>query len=264
MRLLKKIRSLKGKQKAEFIIASFLTITLLIVFPVLAWFSNNRNLETITKIREPGDIIIRAGKSDAAASDADPIVNFEMKEIDIEDVASGNSAQYVFSVKPGDYTTKYDLVLAHTTNIPFTYTIYKASDVDTAGMTEEQKNALVIYHPRNDSTKTTYYKKGDKLDMTELNTDSGDTGRNLAEKNDEYYNNTYDAGDDPEMYAVPIYMKTDKSITHSKDSEDSYDYFILEINWDENTGTGNYDKWNKAVNNKETDMIYITAFNSES
>ena len=264
MQVFKKIKSLKGKQKYEFIAASTLTIALLSALPVYAWFSYNRNLETITKIKEPGEIIIRAGKSDAAAEDADPIVNFEMKEIDIEKILeAGKPAQYVFSVKPGDYNLKYDLLLAHTTNIPFSYSIYSASAVNTDKLSEAEISALTVYQPGDAIDATYYQKNGNALTLTPLNYDNGTFGRNLAKQNDNYYNNTYDDNDKPEIYAIPVYLKTEDPQKHPENASERYDYYILEISWDSNADTSNknFEKWNTAVNNKETDMIYITASN---
>lgn len=257
MKLLKKIKNLKGRQKTEFIIAASLTAILFVSFPVYAWFSYSRNLETLTKIKEPGGIIIRAGKSDASAKEADPIVNFEMKEIDIEDIAEGKSAQYVFSVKTGEYNSKYHLLLAHTTNIPFTYSIYNASNA-----TDPENEDCIAYHPKDDTSKITYYKKGSEIILESLNCDNGQYGRNIALKTGDYYNYTYESNDTPEIYAVPVYLKSVESQKHSEAAADSYDYYILEIKWDNGT-TGNeaFEKWNIAVNNKETDIIYITAFN---
>ena len=66
------IKEMNRRQKTECIIASVLSSVFFISFPVYAWFSNSKNLKTITKVKEPGEIIIRAGKSDPAAEDADP------------------------------------------------------------------------------------------------------------------------------------------------------------------------------------------------
>lgn len=267
MRIFTKIKSLKGKKKYEFIAASTLTIALFSAFPVYAWFSYNRNLETITKVKEPGEIIIRAGKSDANAEDADPIVNFEMKEIDIEKILeTGKPAQYVFSVKPGDYNIKYDLLLAHTTNIPFTYSIYSASAVDTKNMSNEEISTLTVYQPGDAIDATYYQKNGAALTMKPLNYDnSGTYGRSIAKKSDDYYNNTYDVNDNPEIYAVPVYLRTEKPQRHPENATDRYDYYILEISWDSSADTSdkNFEKWNTAINNKETDLIYITASNNQ-
>ncbi|MCR5539906.1 MAG: hypothetical protein K6F71_03590 [Ruminococcus sp.] len=274
MRIIKYFKKLSVRQKIEFSVASLLTVALLVALPVFAWFAQNKNLETLTKIQEPGDIIIRAGRT-IKPDEADPVVNFEMQDIDIEAISEGNPQRYVFSVKPSDYNTKYDLQLAHTTNIPFTYTLYRASEADVAGLNDDQINtrikeasssatALTLYHPRGDTTKKTYYQiNGSAIVMTPLNLDSGNYGRYLGQNGDAYYNKTYVEGvDDPELYAIPVYLQTtgDNYITHPENAG-SYDYFILELSWDTGSGIDNqaFEKWNTAQNNKETDMIYITA-----
>lgn len=263
--------NMNRRQKTEAVIASVLTLLLFAGLPAYAWFAKSKNLKTITKIKEPGEIIIRSGKSVQTNADADPVVNFEMKDIDIETIAAGTPGRYVFSVKPGEYNPQYDLILAHTTNIPFTYTLYKASYVDTAtvnAMTTAQKKAnLALYTPQDDETIKVYYQKiGDSLTMTNLNLDNSTTyGRPVAASSGDHYNKTYDNTDTPEIYAIPVYSKTSVPISHSEESTDTYDYYILELAWDSTATTSNnflYSEWNKADNNKETDMIYITANNA--
>lgn len=260
-------KKLSKTQKIEFTVSLILTVTLIIALPVYAWFANNKKLETITKIKEPGEIIIRAGKK-PGATEADSIVNFEMQDIDIESIAEGKPQCFVFSVLPDEYNMGYKLQLAHTTNIPFTYTIYKASAPDTTGMTNEQLAQLVIYHPRNDNSSITYYQKdGSALSLTALNEDDGTAfGRTIAKQNDvgdEYkcYSQTYAAGDTPEIYAVPVYLQSETQ-RHSESASDSYDYYILELGWDESANIDDdyaFTDWNTGKNNKETDIIYITA-----
>ncbi len=264
-------QNMNKRQKTEAVIASVLTILFFIGLPVFAWFAYSTGLKTITKIKDPGEIIIRAGKSDQEEADADPAVNFELKDIDIEAIANGGTERHVFSVKPGDYNPQYDLILAHTTNIPIVYTLYKAEYVtaaDVAQMSDaEKKEKIAVYTPL-EETVVVYYKKsgsGSAIAMTPLNEDSASAatyGRTLALRNGTYYTNTYISGDDPEVYSVPIYSMTTNPISHPEDSDDAYDYFILEITWDEDAVTGEdfkYSNWNEADNNKETDMIYITA-----
>lgn len=260
MMIIDKFKKLRRRQKVELITASVLSVALLISIPVYAWFAKNKKLETMTKIQEPGEIVIRSGRS-LSPSEADPIVNFEMQDIDIKSISEGKAKQYVFSVMPGEYNTRYDIQLAHTTNIPFTYSLYKASEVDTTNLTAAQISNLAVYHPRTDKTKTTYYQKvGNAISMVDKNLDNGSYGRYIAKKDDSYYDETYSEGDDPEIYAVPVYSQTENYLSHQNESDD-YDYYILELGWDDGSETANsaFDKWNNAENNKETDMIYITA-----
>ena len=262
-------RAMSKGQKTEAVIASVLTIAFLTALPVYAWFSKNKNLETITKIKEPGDIIIRSGKSSSnAADEADPIVNFELQDIDIESIKNGVTERRIFSVTfgDGDYSQPYHLVLAHTTNIPFVYTLYHAEKVSIDGMTNDQIAALTEYTPRDNPAITVYYQTvGDAISMTNLNYDDGTAyGREIADPTDEVgcYGKTYEAMDNPEVYAVPVYSRTTSSYLHPNNAWDNYDYYILDLSWDTDAVTDDgspYAKWNKKTNNKETDMIYITA-----
>jgi len=271
MKLGKKFKQLNKKKKIEVIVSSILTVALLIALPVYAWFASNKNLETITKIKEPGEIIIRAGKR-TSQTEADAIVNFEMKDIDIESIASGKPQRFVFSVMPGDYNLGYRIQLAHTTNIPFVYTLYKAEAPDTSGMTPEQLAELTIYSPVDDKNDKTYYQVvGSAIQMTPLNEDDASAvGRKIAKQNDTWdpfqcYTQTYSNSDTPEVYAVPVYLQSAKQ-THSGDSADSYDYYILELSWDTTANVNDnyaFKDWNTGKNNKETDIIYITASRQE-
>lgn len=76
------------------------------------------------------------------------------------------------------------------------------------------------------------------------------------------YKNTYTVGtDDPELYAIPVYKQSDKipEAGMNMASENGYDYYILEIDWNEEAAATGFSEWNEAANKKETDMIYITA-----
>lgn len=287
MKQFKKFKMLNKRQKAEFIIASVLSVSFLIALPSYAWFASNKNLETITKIKQPGDIIIRAGKA-IDPQEADPIVNFEMKDIDIEKIADGTPQRFVFSVYPGVYRLNYNLQIAHTTNIPFTYKIYKATAPDTTGWTQAQIDELTVYTPATAPENKTYYQitaynnNSVEIPMDTLNEDTSSTYGKTAKTNDngdnhKCYSQTYyidsntgdgDDSDTPDIYAIPIYMQTHESITphsiESNDEDDGYDYYILELGWEENdeNASSSYKAWNEAVNNEETDIIYITAESS--
>lgn len=268
-----KFDSLSKSKKIQFVAASLLTVILMAGIPVFAWFTRGSRLQTITQVEKPGDIAIEAGRR-TGQTEADAIVNFEIKDIDIEKIAphkdeqtgetvEGTPQMFVFSVKPGTYAWRYNLQIAHTTNIPFTYTLYKANAPDTTGWTESELSTLAIYHPKDDETDITYYQKvGNAIELDVKNEDNGQYGRKIAKKGDTYYNKTYDSGDDPEIYAVPLYLQTKNAIEHPKEmnATEEYDFFILELGW---AGTGTdvdgFKDWNKADNNKETDIIYIAA-----
>ena len=216
-----------------------------------AWFALSNNLESLTKIKAPTNLDIKAGNQDS-------IINFDLSGVDIEEIQKTGAKGYVFSIDSGNYKTDYDIQLAHTTNIPFTYTLYHATEVESNGA------GVVVYTPLWGANKGTeyYYKKGEKIDLAERNVNDSspnDYGRKTAKDDDAFYNNTYDEGDKPELYAVPVYLQTKDPIKHNE-TTDKVDFFVLELGWD-NTAVEKegFARWNIADNNKETDIIYITA-----
>ena len=251
-------------KKVQVIMASVITLALIIILPVYAWFALGGKLEAFTKIKEPDNLDIRAGHYDN-------VQYFNLNDIDIEKIAGENGVQtphmVVFSVSAGDYKIPYQLQLAHTTNIPFKYRIYRATEYKSNDPNAPvNPDVIYISEPLKEQGETEanytfyYMKKGEAIPLTAKNADSnspGTYGRTLALGDDRYYNNTYDNGDAPEVYAVPIYEQSGEI---RYDSSSDHDYFILEISWDNTASTtGNFSEWNKADNKKETDMIYITA-----
>ena len=252
--LKKKFSELSTGEKVQAIIASVFTVALLIALSVYAWFALGGKLEAFTKIKEPDNLDIRAGHYDA-------VQYFSLNDIDIESIASGTPHRVVFSVNAGDYKIPYQIQLAHTTNIPFTYKIYRATETTSA----PASGVYVTYtseplKEQGESTYTFYYARGTEIPLTAKNPDpasSTNYGRRLALGSGAYYDDTYDGGDNPEIYAVPIYEQSGR-ITY--DSESDHDYFILEISFDTTaTAKEGFSEWNAAENKKETDMIYLTA-----
>ena len=242
-------------KKIEAIIASIATLFLMIAAPIYAWFSYTNRVETLTKIQEPSNLNLCAG-------DGDPLEYFELSNIDLEEIQeTGKPKCYVFGVITDNAKTFYDIQLAHTTNIPFTYTLYRANVSDST-----DPNAVVYEGVSGDVYYTRTIKEGkttaEALDLVALNADTAKTsqyGRTLAKADDKYYKMTYDdSTDEPEIYAIPIYSK----VKGLETIDPLNDFYILEVNWDEGAAAEGFDKWNAAINNKETDVIYITASRS--
>lgn len=192
-----------------------------------AWFTNQRKLATITKVNAPISLVIGAGAKESS-------LNIDLGGIDVED--ESKKKDFVFSVYSDESVEKYKLQLAHTSNIEFEYTIYKAEE----HMTD----------PGNDRTEyvdesgiTRYYtKKGDALSGRYLNLNG-----KIADKS--LHDISYDEYKKVQNNAEPLYWQTDNVIEPINNGLSGFlDYYILEISWNEN-----------AVNNKETDMIYLTA-----
>lgn len=191
--------------------------------PVLAWLYMQRSMETITKIKKPEILSIKAG-------DMQDIEQLELGTIDVS--GDQRSKDVVFCVYSAEAGKSYYLQLAHTTNIGFTYSIYKAS-------------------APNEGSDITYlgkqYKKGDLLPGRYLNRD--DDGKHATK---DYHATTYGKYDKVQQAAEPLYWKSDarETLPDTKNAnEDFYvNYYILHISWDET-----------VQNNKETDMIYLMA-----
>ena len=262
-RLSEKYKKLKLVQKIELITAMVLTLIFVVSLPIFAWFIFQNKMETLTKIKAPALINIRAGNKE-------DIKFFELSNIDMENVP----ACYVFCIKPDG--NQYEIQLAHTTNIPLDYRLYRAESVsDPASEDDYDVDYLAsdsrhYYYKKKDSDNTTPTIV-DPLTMTTLNGDTTNNlhyGRTLALNNDSdggynCYSKTYDTGDTPQIYAVPLYSKTN---TLTYEATDDYDFFILAVvfNGDNDDTNHAFYKWNKAENNKETDIIYISAYSTSA
>lgn len=196
----------------------------LLAVPVLAWLYMQRSMETITEIKKPEILSIKAG-------DMQDIEKLELGTIDVS--GDQKSKDVVFCVYSAEAGKRYYLQLAHTTNIGFTYSIYKSS-------------------PPTEDGNITYlgkqYKKGDLLSGRYLN--RADDGKHATK---DYHKTTYREYDKVQQAAEPLYWKSDvqeKLLDTQQDATGEFyvNYYILHISWNET-----------VQNNKETDMIYLMA-----
>lgn len=267
--LLERFNNLSMSRKVQVVIASLLSIFIVIAVPAYAWFSYVSRIETLTKIKAPSTLDIKSGH-------AYHIQYLDLSDIDVTEVDDGVSTghkDYIFSVKAGTRINAYDIQIAHTTNIPFEYELYRASelgDSNTLSSVPAENVATFEYKPENATEITTFYygyasgtADASKLSLTHLNPDDSAYGRQLAKKNDEnsiYPDYTqYGNNDNPEIYAVPLYSQHKNIAVWDPEA----DYFILRLTWD-TSANGSFADWNAAANNKETDVIYISAKASAS
>lgn len=278
------------KKKIQLTISVALTAALMISLPVLAWFANSKKMSSMIRVNAPTVLTIGAGADDA--SDMIDLADINVEEkVGITRVTEGD---YVFAVK-GKYLSAYDLQIARTTNIPFQYKVYRVSNVvKTDDGNDDNENAdllhglgtsdadlatslangeyngnhyIVAEYTSSEGTKYYYpYLNGTVIDGEYLNpkdksdpiavgglTKIGDGEENI--NNDETFhkrnytiteNTTYDNVNE---YAEPLYWQaTNTAVNYKIDNGDFVDYYVLKIIWTENFS-----------NNKETDMIYITA-----
>lgn len=221
-----KFRKMKKKKKRQLVIAVSLSVVLLVALPVYAWFTHKRSVALTTKINAPTQLYITAGNKESVA-------NLEMADIDVE---NGSYKDFVFGIGGAD-VQQYQIQLAHTTNIPFEYEIYRAKRVQEA----DNDDDTVVY-VSNEVNKTFYYNiDGDKISGNYLNQNGSEI---LA--NSTLHEKSYDSYGNVQKNAEALYWQSsDLSVT---DTEDPFcDYFIIRVKWND-----------KVQNNKETDMVYLT------
>lgn len=207
-------------RKRRAVISVIIAALLLLTIPVLAWFYRQRSMETMTQINLPYALRIGAGNTQ-------PIQQLELSNID---VSKKKYEDVVFCVYSQGANEKYYLQLAHTTNIGFHYTIYKAS---------VQPDGEISYLGNQ-------YRQGDALAGKYLNVDTD--GKYATEQ---YHETTYGNYDEVQQSAEPLYWRSDEQETlpGEENANPLYvNYYILHISWDDT-----------VQNNKETDMIYLMA-----
>ena len=290
-KLKEKINMLPKKKKILFFFASILTLVLLVITPIFAWFMNDRRIESMIKVNAPTVITIGSGAGDAAE-----MINLSRINVE-ETIGSGGrvlEGTYVFSIQ-GKYLSAYDLQIARTTNIPFEYEIYRVSSVevegdDLAGKGWGTTSQAVMNGMKNGSYDGTKYEIADYLALngsiyyypyvkTEAGSESSDYQKygkiagnylnprneysDLAEKTlpignpntnlgeGTFHSHNYSSYTLVNKYAEPLYWQAINLPINTDGRLDNghfIDYYVLKIIWTDNFS-----------NNKETDMIYITA-----
>lgn len=211
----KKHFSIKLRYLVLFLI---LLALLLAAVGTVAWMRYIRSLQTVTMVQVT-DLSLVGPDRNTLAIDLGDL-----------DVSTERSKEYVFGVESVGLET-CTIQLAHTTNIPFQYEIYKATKKDTSSSGNEVLAA------------GNYFSYGEIIKSTDapyLN------GTSVALQDDNYYfTSTYEnaSGYSVQKNAAPLYWQSgDVDI-----NKDGTTYFILKVIW----GSG-------LENNKETDMVYLT------
>lgn len=283
--LREKIEAMDKAQKIQLIAALIMTVLLIISMPTFAWFSYQNEMAVSTKIDSPATLEIKSG---GHPGEEQAIINFELSDIDTEDSTYNHYTKdgvtyyykdFVFCVK-GKSLSSYDLQLAHTTNIAFKYEIYSAIADD---------NGDILYMPKdNNAANSQRYR------LARIKTDAN--GDAVLDNNDEAiyedYNEPLDGayanakivgnrvvvddslkgrsydvgtnGDNVQQYANPAYWIKRGIVVHSIQKQDGgfTHPYVLRISWIMSTSIDDEareEDLNIVQNNKETDMIYITA-----
>lgn len=198
-------------EKRLLILALLATALLAAVVGTLAWLRYSRSLQTMTTVHVP--VLYLAG------ADGSSTIDIDMSDIDVIHETEEYYAFSVVSKSKDGSTDNYILQLAHTTNLPFNYAVYKPTDTIPGVITDTNR--------------------GDEVIMTQL-TQEIDKNEKTGTLYDTYgdYENIHPAAD-------PIYYQ---SAPQTIASNSRIDYYILRVWW--NAGS--------ITNNKETDMVYLS------
>lgn len=260
-----RFKQLSTAKKVQAVVASIATAAFAVALPVVAWFAHQGELAMLTKVNAPAKLYINA------ATHQEDIINLSLSDIDTEQQGV-DYKEFVFCIA-GENVASYDIQIAHTTNIPFTYEIFPATELTPAAneTITPVRGSIVQYVSEDRSTSYFYsYNSENPIAGKYLNKDSNVTSRNVA--NDNYtktevndhkdYDKTADA---PQVFAKALYWQNSEAITvdlnddNTKKFEDAY---ILKVSWSQegqDNVNANDDDITFVHNNKETDMIYITA-----
>ena len=235
-----------------------LLFVLIAVLPAFAWFNYTRRLAAVSKVATPTAIYINAANQE-------DIEYLTLNGIDV----TGEDAykDYVFCVRGTDVTS-YKIQLAYTTNNQFEYELYHAKLSDSATVPAGAFGEVIFYtHP--DQTEQHYYIQSGETAIPGTTLNQQATTEILAKTDDQYYQNpdygSYKEYTTVNKYAVPLYWQTNSPLNADyyapmHGSGDFCDYFVLRVKWD--TAKANAEAAGLTLqNNKETDIIYISAKN---
>ena len=209
-----------------------------------AWFRQSYSLSTVAKIKA-------SIRLDLAAGNGEDVSRFQIGTVDTtgDGVTSKDYKDYVIAVKK-DKPTNYILQIGHTTNIPFTYKLYKAT---------EDNSGTVIYVGADNITHK--YKKSDtEINGKYLNKISDD--KILANGTGTYHEQTYESYSKIQENAEPLYWQSTDTLGDTKDS--LIDYYILTVSWAKRPAGQTKDETNDKykyiddIEDKETDIVYIS------
>lgn len=278
-------------KKIEIVVALVLTIAVCIAIPVYAWFSDQKKIAELAKIKAPDELYINAAHKE-------DIINLDMTSVDVLKKYSTSdngesteraitSQSFVFSVS-GEWVNSYTLQIEHTTNNPFKYTIFE-------GEIYRSIADMKVYHPdcedRNTddgSLKYVEYRATNVYDTAEMqkitNWDNdgltiengqlyyiwiGDEVKNKKGQTGGYLNQTgsgtdnryandilldksYENGTQYQKYAKPLIWQLKNIKANDNKTAPFYNTYVIKIDW---TGISNITDYAK-----ETDLFYISAF----
>lgn len=239
-------------------VIALLASAALLISLTLAWFYNHREMSTVAWIKTPIVLDIGSGRNH-------DIAYLDMGDIDVESSVN-NYKDYVICVY-GQPVDNYSLQLAYTTNIAFHYDIYRAVEAEASA-----SDVVVSYYDNdNDGTEEAEYFTRlssyanpviNGLSMKEII----ESGTPASKYQSHYLSYGGETGKEVvstgkvQGFAEPLYflaqeldgtkiMKPQGITTDSDGNSCFLDYYIIHVSW----------KAGEVSNNKETDIVYLTA-----
>lgn len=193
-------------QKNQLVLLFFIIILIIAVSGTVAWFAYIHKIQTATLIDMP-QIYIEG--PEGAESQLIPLGDI--------DVTSGTSREYVFRIvtKPEN---RYRVQFAHTTNVPFSYTIYPVSTGVSGNSVTVEGNTY--YYDNTNPLAGAYITDNDATHQVTYGSDSNHVQED----------------------AEPRYWQS-QVVTQGS----NLSYYVLKVSWN-----------GELKNNKETDMVYLT------
>lgn len=230
-------------KKKKMAMIAIVLILALVCTGIYAWLYFNRTLTTYAHVEAPSTLAIMGPNQTT------------MEALDLSNVDLTNTtykAQIVFCVT-GSGTQKYKMELAYTTNVPFTYHIYKTTQTSAKPDESADYDNVCVYESAEGSFYYPY-SAGDLQNGTYINAVSGNN--NLAiqrgdagSKHDSAYDSEYS---NVQKHAEPLYYLI-KGIDAGEPDAATHqfaDYYVLELTWDSEIATSYM---------KETDLVYLLA-----
>jgi hypothetical protein len=270
--LILKLNALPLKTKAALGAAVLLTISLLVAVPSAAWFYSQRKAAEMYKVEYPNSLYLNAAQREdrmyfnmnaISPYKTDPVTGGLVHDEDGK-LIPVESQLFVFSVS-GSNTKNYKLQMAHTNNNQLSYKIYPAkqysSQDDIPSGTDDDDIVMYSAHENSHTenaiqvTDDIYSETGSKYYVKESSVLAGGYKNNVsinpmqAKDNDTFYYENYQDSTNVQTDVIPSYWQSD-SVSVNMDSNNKFcDYYIIEVTWENRS----------SVEDKETDMIYITA-----
>ena len=245
-------KSKKNNKTRKLYISSVIALILALaalVAVTLSWFFYRRELDTLTWIKTPIRLEIGSGNNH-------DIAYLDLGSIDAD--TPNRTIERVFCVY-GEPVDIYSLQLAYTTNIAFYYDIYRASyDPDKGNVvftyTDKDGDHTEKFLYDTNSTPVIQAKPLSAMTTDEISAHQShnlsygdDNGLNAAAKNKVQSNAEplyWLASENGLNVMNPLYVATNLTTG----SACFCDYYVMKIHWDEGT----------VINDKETDMVYLT------